>query len=74
MVLWDKGFEMRLRYDVSSMQKLVLDTDTLSQVPAKAKIKIAYLGKILDDKLTLIDQGWKEGHVVNALIVGRFNS
>lgn len=56
------------------MQKLVLDTDTLSQVPAKAKIKIAYLGKILDDKLTLIDQGWKEGHVVNALIVGRFNS
>lgn len=47
--------------------------DMSSQIPNKAKIRIAYLGKILDDKLTLPEQGWKEGHVVNALIVGRFN-
>ena len=49
-------------------------TDSSLKVPSKAKIRIAYLGKILDDKLTLIEQGWKEGHVINALIVGRFNS
>ncbi|KIV88389.1 hypothetical protein PV10_08076 [Exophiala mesophila] len=44
-----------------------------TDVPPKAKIKIAYLGRIFDDKLTLLEQGWKEGHVVNALIVGRLN-
>jgi len=44
-----------------------------TEIPSKAKIRIAYLGKILDDKLSLAEQGWKEGHVVNALIVGRSN-
>ncbi|KIW99665.1 uncharacterized protein Z518_11078 [Rhinocladiella mackenziei CBS 650.93] len=44
-----------------------------AEVPSKAKIRIAYLGKILDDKLTLSEQGWKEGHVINALIVGKWS-
>lgn len=57
----------------SLVPKLVGILTLLFQVPPKAKIKIAYLGKILDDKLTLMDQGWKEGHVVNALIVGTYN-
>jgi len=43
-----------------------------AEVPKLASIRVAYLGKILDDKLTLSEQGWKEGHVVQALIVGRF--
>lgn len=42
------------------------------QVPKLASIRVAYLGKILDDTLTLSEQGWKEGHVVQALVVGRF--
>jgi hypothetical protein len=31
---------------------------------------MAYLGKMLDEKETLAAQGWKEGHVVNALVTG----
>lgn len=31
-------------------------------------MKIAYLGKILKDGETLQAQGWREGHVVNALV------
>lgn len=34
------------------------------------RIRIAYLGKILDEKTSLAEQGWKEGHIVNALVVG----
>ena len=32
------------------------------------KVKIAYMGKILKDGETLQAQGWREGHVVNALV------
>lgn len=34
------------------------------------KMKIAYLGKILKENETLLGQGWREGHVVNALVFG----
>ncbi|KAK4691488.1 hypothetical protein P7C71_g5523, partial [Lecanoromycetidae sp. Uapishka_2] len=34
------------------------------------KVKIAYMGKILKDGETLQAQGWREGHVVNALVFG----
>ncbi|MCJ1252539.1 hypothetical protein MMC24_000345 [Lignoscripta atroalba] len=37
-------------------------------VSGKGKVKIAYLGKILKDSETLLAQGWREGHVVNALV------
>ncbi|EXJ82125.1 hypothetical protein A1O1_08194 [Capronia coronata CBS 617.96] len=43
-----------------------------TEVPSQAQIRIAYLGRILDNRLSLPEQGWKEGHVVNALVVGRF--
>ena len=33
---------------------------------------MAYLGKMLNEKETLVSQGWKEGHVVNALVAGPF--
>lgn len=33
-------------------------------------IRLAYLGKILNEKDTLDAQGWKEGHVINAMVVG----
>ncbi|EXJ71287.1 uncharacterized protein A1O5_05093 [Cladophialophora psammophila CBS 110553] len=55
---------------VSALAQRIRDE---TDVPSKAKIRIAYLGKILDEKLTLLDQGWKEGHVVNALVVGVYS-
>ena len=33
------------------------------------RVRIAYLGKILREDQTLEIQGWKEGHVLNALVV-----
>ena len=38
------------------------------QLQESSKIKIAYLGKILKENETLPAQGWREGHVVNALV------
>lgn len=42
-----------------------------AQLPASKKIRIAYMGKMLKEGLPLIDQGWKQGHVVNALVFNR---
>ncbi|GAB7338612.1 hypothetical protein MBLNU457_5347t1 [Dothideomycetes sp. NU457] len=34
------------------------------------KVKLVYLGRMMDQDKALIDCAWKEGHVVNALVVG----
>jgi hypothetical protein len=34
------------------------------------KIKIVYLGKVLDENMPLIAQGWKADHIVSALVFG----
>ncbi|KAL2164741.1 hypothetical protein VTH06DRAFT_36 [Thermothelomyces fergusii] len=39
--------------------------------PAKKKIRIAYMGKILHENSSLVDQGWRQGHVINALVFDR---
>ncbi|CAL8583266.1 hypothetical protein XPA_008895 [Xanthoria parietina] len=39
-----------------------------AKLPPKSRIKIAYLGKIFKEGPSLQTQGWKEGHVVNALV------
>ncbi|KAI9373070.1 hypothetical protein BJX61DRAFT_504737 [Aspergillus egyptiacus] len=40
-------------------------------IPRTQRVRIAYLGKILKEHAPLVDQGWKPGHVVNALVVAR---
>ncbi|OTB01688.1 hypothetical protein M426DRAFT_63581, partial [Hypoxylon sp. CI-4A] len=35
------------------------------------RVRVAYMGKILKENLSLKDQGWKKGHVVNALVFNR---
>lgn len=45
-----------------------MPTNTCFQITGKGKVRIAYLGKILKDGETLHAQGWREGHVVNALV------
>ncbi|KLU85207.1 hypothetical protein MAPG_04237 [Magnaporthiopsis poae ATCC 64411] len=37
-------------------------------LPSSSRIRIAYLGRILRDHAPLVSQGWKEGHVLNALV------
>ncbi|KAH8894234.1 hypothetical protein GQ53DRAFT_91651 [Thozetella sp. PMI_491] len=40
-------------------------------LPPNKKIRIAYMGKILKEGSPLPVQGWKSGHVVNALVFNR---
>ncbi|KAJ5883708.1 uncharacterized protein N7473_010594 [Penicillium subrubescens] len=35
------------------------------------RVRIAYLGRMLKEHESLLDQGWQHGHVVNALIASR---
>lgn len=41
------------------------------QLASTKKIRVAYMGKILKESLTLEAQGWQPGHVVNALVFNR---
>ncbi|KAK3390807.1 hypothetical protein B0H63DRAFT_123555 [Podospora didyma] len=42
-----------------------------AQLPPTKKVRIAYMGKILKENTSLLVQGWKVGHVVNALVFNR---
>lgn len=38
------------------------------QLPSSKKIRLAYMGKMLRENATLGVQGWKSGHILNALV------
>ncbi|KAF3397926.1 hypothetical protein F1880_005893 [Penicillium rolfsii] len=40
-------------------------------VPNFQRVRIAYLGRMLKEHESLLNQGWQRGHVVNALIASR---
>ncbi|KAB5535170.1 hypothetical protein GE09DRAFT_1250242 [Coniochaeta sp. 2T2.1] len=42
-----------------------------ASLPSTKKIRLAYMGKILKESSSLLSQGWKQGHVVNALVFSR---
>ncbi|KAK3306835.1 uncharacterized protein B0T15DRAFT_154986 [Chaetomium strumarium] len=42
-----------------------------AQLHSDKKIRIAYMGKILHEAAPLSAQGWKQGHVINALVFDR---
>ncbi|GKT51340.1 ubiquitin domain-containing protein DSK2 [Colletotrichum spaethianum] len=42
-----------------------------SGLAAAKKVRIAYMGRILKENLSLTEQGWQESHVVNALVFDR---
>ena len=37
-------------------------------LPAAVKVRMAYFGRILDEKQTLEEQGWQNGHIVQAMV------
>ncbi|KAI0018501.1 ubiquitin domain-containing protein [Xylariomycetidae sp. FL0641] len=39
-----------------------------SGLPSTKRIRVAYMGKILKESSSLQSQGWKKGHIVNALV------
>lgn len=46
-------------------------TDLFLQIPNHQRVRIVYLGRMLKEHESLLDQGWQHGHVVNALIASR---
>ncbi|OAQ81387.1 ubiquitin supergroup [Purpureocillium lilacinum] len=42
-----------------------------SATPSTKKIRIAYMGKMLKEGISLEDQGWQTDHIVNALVFNR---
>ncbi|KAI0095546.1 hypothetical protein F4776DRAFT_658765 [Hypoxylon sp. NC0597] len=42
-----------------------------SGLPPTKRVRVAYMGKILKENSSLQGQGWKKGHVVNALVFDR---
>ncbi|KAI1377023.1 hypothetical protein F4677DRAFT_64753 [Hypoxylon crocopeplum] len=42
-----------------------------SGLPSTKRVRVAYMGKILKENSSLQGQGWKKGHVVNALVFNR---
>lgn len=60
--------------EVSEFQLFWVEINCWPQVPSEARVRVAYLGRILDEKRSLQDQGWKEGQVVNILVTGVYAS
>ena len=54
-----------------TVHSLVHRITEAAKLPVTTRIRIAYMGKILQEGCSLTAQGWKEGHIVNALIFDR---
>ncbi|KAI1467721.1 uncharacterized protein F4812DRAFT_430608 [Daldinia caldariorum] len=53
---------------VRSLAKRVAEK---SELPSTKRVRVAYMGKILKENSSLQSQGWKRGHIVNALVFDR---
>ncbi|KAK4183120.1 hypothetical protein QBC35DRAFT_125887 [Podospora australis] len=42
-----------------------------TRLPSSKKIRLVYMGKMLKDSSRLVDQGYKQGHVINAFVFNR---
>ncbi|KAI1767767.1 hypothetical protein GGR53DRAFT_480571 [Hypoxylon sp. FL1150] len=54
-----------------SVRSLARKVAEESGLPSTKRVRIAYMGKILKENSSLQNQGWKKGHVVNALVFNR---
>lgn len=60
------GTDMTVR--VGSKQKVAFLVRQIMQQIEGRRVRLAYLGKVMDENKTLEEQGWARGHVVNALV------
>lgn len=44
---------------------------SLPKIPSTQRVRVVYLGQMLKENEPLVDQGWKQGNVVNAMVVAR---
>lgn len=67
--LSDRGTDVLI--SVGKEQKVAVLVRTVQEeAGVSGKVKLAYMGKMLDEGKTLAQNGWREGHVVNALVFG----
>lgn len=62
-----KDVTVRIGRD-DSVHSLAHRITEVAKLPVKTRVRIAYMGKILKEGSSLTAQGWKEGHIVNALV------
>ncbi|WEW55823.1 hypothetical protein PRK78_001256 [Emydomyces testavorans] len=66
------GPDLRIEIDKhQSVGVLLQKIQSQVELTSTQRLRIGYLGKILKEHETLHAQGWKEGHVVNALVLYR---
>lgn len=65
----DRGTDLKIVVTKDqSVRNLLRRIQAECEISTNIKLKIAYMGRVLKDSETLIDQGWKPGHVVNVLV------
>ena len=64
--LSDRGTDVEV--DVGTKQKCSILVRRIQDQIGARRVRLAYLGKILDETATLEEQGWQHGHVLNALV------
>ena len=63
-------YKVRSRY-VSFRPLFVSRANVVMKMPNTQRIRIVYLGRMLRENEPLVDQGWKPGQVINAMVVAR---
>ena len=53
---------------VGSKQNVAALVRGIQEKIGAKRVRLMYLGKVLDERRTLLEQGWVQGHVVNALV------
>lgn len=63
-------YKLKSRY-VSFRPLFVSRANVVMKMPNTQRIRIVYLGRMLRENEPLVDQGWKPGQVINAMVVAR---
>ena len=61
---------MKLAASDLAVSKLVQQLRLERAMLASARVKIAFMGKLLAESRSLADCGWKDGDVLSVLVVG----
>ncbi|KAK3400191.1 hypothetical protein B0T20DRAFT_179214 [Sordaria brevicollis] len=70
--LSDGSKDVNVRIDkTDSVRVLGRKVAEKAKLSSDKQVRIAFMGKILKDSSSLIDQGWQQGNIVNALVFNR---
>lgn len=64
--LSDRGSDVTV--EVGKKQQVSVLIRKIQEQVGSKRIRIMYLGKALEERRTLAESGWREGHVVNAMV------